>query len=157
MKFRILGSSPSNQWGELRGKCEHDPRTDRLMESGHHLMMVLYVHRRVCQNQCRRYASRQLRSSLAFVYAGSSAGWLLLLSPVRGVGAELACGLRLCHVMSYRKSSFWSDVKQNMAISTYKRQYYTVHTNEATVSPRRISKHGRNDPFCAHSTLKELD
>lgn len=89
--------------------------------------------------------------------AGTSAGWLLLLSLVRGVGADLTGRLSVCRVISYRKSSFWSDVKQNMVISTCKRQYYTIHSCEATVSPRGISKHGRNGPFCAHPTLKELD
>lgn len=74
-------------------------------------------------------------------HAGTSAGWLLLLNLARDIGAELAGGLRLCHITSYRKSSFWSDVKQNVAISTYKRQYYTAQSNEATVSPRKISKH----------------
>lgn len=73
---------------------------------------LLHAHRRVCRNQCCSYTSYQLRPSPAFIcanHAGTSVGWLLLLNLVRGVGAELAGGLRLCHVMSYRKSSFWSE------------------------------------------------
>lgn len=89
--------------------------------------------------------------------ARTAAAWLLLLQLVRGVGAELAGGLRLCRDMSCRMSSVWSEAKQHMAISTSRRRHHTVHPNETTAGPRRMSKHGRNDPFCAHSALKELD
>lgn len=59
--------------------------------------------------------------------------------------------------MSCRMSPVWSDAKQRMAIPTSKRHRHTVHPNETTVSPRRMSEHGRKDPLCAHPELKELD